>query len=168
MNTIENPFCAVADTACDRDVETGEGGKLAWDRFFRGEDMGFFGGVEWRTPIEKLTLKAEVSSDAYTREERDPEAGFERKSPFNFGAEYRIRPGVTLGGYYMYGDTLGVNIVVSGNPKQAAGAAEPRPGAAAGQPAAGGRQPQHRLGGRPAGAADGDRGDRQGARRRGS
>ena len=118
VNTIENPFCAVADTMCDRDVETGEGGKLAWDRFFRGEDMGFFGGVEWRTPIEKLTLKAEVSSDAYTREERDPEAGFERKSPFNFGAEYRIRPGVTLGGYYMYGDTVGVNIVISGNPKR--------------------------------------------------
>ena len=118
VNTIENPFCAVADSMCDRDVEIGEGGKLAWDRFFRGEDMGFFGGVEWRTPIEKLTLKAEVSSDAYTREQRDPDAGFERKSPFNFGAEYRIRPGVTLGGYYMYGDTVGVNIVLSGNPKR--------------------------------------------------
>ena len=80
--------------------------------------MGFFGGVEWRTPIDKLTLKAEISSDAYTREQRDPDAGFDRKSRFNFGAEYRIRPGVTLGGYYMYGDTVGVNIVLSGNPKQ--------------------------------------------------
>ena len=80
--------------------------------------MGFFGGVEWRTPIDKLTLKAEISSDAYTREQRDPDAGFDRKSRFNFGAEYRIRPGVTLGGYYMYGDTVGVNIVLSGNPKK--------------------------------------------------
>ena len=108
--------------------------------------MGFFGGVEWRTPIEKLTLKAEVSSDAYTREERDPEAGFERKSPFNFGAEYRIRPGVTLGGYYMYGDTARGEHRHLRQPEEAPGAAEPRPGAAAGQPAAAGRQPQHRLG----------------------
>ena len=118
VNTVENPFCAVAESMCDRDVEVGEGGKLAWDRFFSGEDMGFFGGVEWRTPIDKLTLKAEISSDAYTREQRDPDAGFDRKSRFNFGAEYRIRPGVTLGGYYMYGDTVGVNIVLSGNPKR--------------------------------------------------
>jgi hypothetical protein len=118
VNTVENPFCAVADSMCDRDTDVGEGGKLAWDRFFSGEDMGFFGGVEWRTPVEKLTLKAEVSSDAYTREQRDPDAGFERKSRFNFGAEYRLRPGVTLGGYWMYGDTVGVNIILSGNPKR--------------------------------------------------
>ena len=116
VNAVENPFCAVADAMCDRASETGEGGKLAFDSFFRGEDMGFFGGVEWRTPIDKLTLKAEISSDAYSREERDPDAGFERKSAVNVGAEYRIRPGVTLGGYYMYGDTLGLNIVISGNP----------------------------------------------------
>ena len=70
VNTVENPFCAVADTMCTRDEDFGEGGTIAWKRFFRGEDMGFFGGVEWRTPIDKLTLKAEVSSDAYTREQR--------------------------------------------------------------------------------------------------
>jgi hypothetical protein len=116
VNTVENPFCAVSDTMCTRAAETGEGGNIAWDDFFRGEDMGFFGGVEWRTPIDKLTLKAEVSSDAYDREQVN--SSFDRKSPVNFGAEYRIRPGITLGAYYMYGDTLGVNLVVSGNPKK--------------------------------------------------
>ena len=119
---------------------------------FHGEKMGFFGGVEWRTPIDKLTLKAEVSSDAYTREQQGPKASFERKSPINVGAEYRLREGITLGGYYMYGSTVGFNVVVSGNPykpltPQNLGT---RPGA--GQPAAGGRQLQHRLGRRPDGA----------------
>ena len=85
---VENPFCSVADAMCERDEEFGEGGTIAWKRYFRGQDMGFFGGVEWRTPIEKLTLKAEVSSDAYTREQQGQDATFERKSPFNFGAEY--------------------------------------------------------------------------------
>ena len=65
----------------------------------------------------KFTLKAEYSSDAYTREQ-EPDSDFERKSPLNFGAEYRWREGMTLGGYYMYGDAVGFNVVVSGNPKK--------------------------------------------------
>jgi hypothetical protein len=111
----ENPFCAISDAMCDRDEDFGEGGDVAWGRFFAGEDIGFFGGVEWRTPIDKLTLKAEYSSDAYDREEENSD--FRVRSPVNFGAEYRLTPGITLGGYYMYGDTVGVNVVFSGNPK---------------------------------------------------
>ncbi len=115
---VQNPFCSISESFCERNNDFGEGGKISWDTFFHGENMGFFGGVEWRTPIDKLTLKAEVSSDAYTREQQGPDSEFERKSPFNFGAEYRLRPGITLGGYYMYGSTLGFNVVVSGNPYQ--------------------------------------------------
>ncbi len=113
---VTNPFCSVADDFCTRENDFGKGGKPTFGAMFHGEDMGFFGGVEWRTPIDKLTLKAEVSSDAYTREQAGPDANFERKSPINVGAEYRLREGITLGGYYMYGTTVGFNIVVSGNP----------------------------------------------------
>lgn len=118
VNTAKNPFCAVSSGMCDRDDEYGEGGTIATGRFFRGEDMGFFGGVEWRTPIDKLTLKAEVSSDAYEREQVSPLTDFDRRSAFNFGAEYRLWPGVTVGGYYMYGDAVGFNVVLSGNPNR--------------------------------------------------
>ena len=105
---VENPFCAIADSFCTRENDFGEGGKPTFDAMFHGEEMGFFGGVEWRTPIDKLTLKAEISSDAYTREQQGPNASFKRKSPLNFGAEYRLREGITLGGYYMYGDDRGL------------------------------------------------------------
>jgi len=113
---VENPFCSVANSFCTRENDFGNGGKPTFDAMFHGEKMGFFGGVEWLTPIDKLTFKAEVSSDAYTREQQGPDASFERKSPVNFGLEYRPREGITLGGYYMYGDTVGFNVVVSGNP----------------------------------------------------
>jgi exopolysaccharide biosynthesis protein YbjH len=113
---VENPFCAISDGMCERDEDFGEGGDVAWGRFFRGEEMGIFGGVEWLTPIEGLTLKAEYSSDAYDREQLNSD--FRHRSPLNFGAEYRIREGLTVGGYYMYGDTVGVNVVFSGNPKK--------------------------------------------------
>jgi hypothetical protein len=29
-----------------------------------------------------------------------------------------VRPGITLGGYFMYGSTLGFNVVFSGNPNE--------------------------------------------------
>lgn len=109
---VSNPFCSMADTFCERQTDFGEGGKIAFDNFFSGEKMGFFGGVEWSTPVDGLTLKAEVSSDAYIPEEAD----FDNKLPVNFGAEYRLRDGITLGGYYMYGDAVGFNVVLSGNP----------------------------------------------------
>lgn len=113
-----NPLCSLSDDLCERDGDFGEGGNLSADNFFRGEDVGFFGGVEWRTPIDRLTLKAEYSSDAYDREQAGPESDFERKSRVNFGAEYRVTDGIMLGGYYMYGSTLGFNVAVSGNPNR--------------------------------------------------
>ena len=113
---FKNPFCAISSSFCDRENNYGQGGNVSYGTFFHGEDAALFGGVEWRTPIEKLTLKAEYSSDAYEREQRSPASTFKRKSPFNFGAEYRWREGVTVGGYYMYGDTIGFNIALSGNP----------------------------------------------------
>lgn len=113
---IENPLCAISDSFCTREINYGKGGKPTFKAMFHGEDMGFFGGVEWRTPVDKLTLKAEISSDAYNREQESTSAKFDRKSPFNFGAEYRMSERITLGGYWMYGDAVGFNVVVSGNP----------------------------------------------------
>ena len=46
----------------------------------------------------------------------------------------------------MYGDTVGFNVVFSGNPYKPLDPAEPRARAGAGERAAGERQPQHRLG----------------------
>ena len=117
-SNVKNPFCSVSDDFCTRDDDFDEGGNVAFNRFFHGEDMGFFGGVEWRTPVDGLTLKAEYSSDGYDREQAGPLADFERKSPVNVGAEWRVRPGITLGGYYMYGSSVGFNVVLSGNPKE--------------------------------------------------
>lgn len=113
---VENPFCALSDNFCTREIDYGKGGKPTFRAMFHGEDMGFFGGVEWRTPVEKLTLKAEISSDSYDREQQSPTASFDRKSPVNIGAEYRLTEGITLGGYWMYGDAVGFNVVFSGNP----------------------------------------------------
>jgi hypothetical protein len=118
-NTITNPFCEISEGACDRENDFGEGGKLSTDTFFRGQNVGFFGGVEWLTPVEGLRLKAEYSSDRYQREQfKSPASDFRVDSQFNFGAEYQVREGITIGGYYMYGSAVGVNVSLSGNPNR--------------------------------------------------
>ncbi|MBA3324516.1 MAG: YjbH domain-containing protein, partial [Rhodobacteraceae bacterium] len=116
VHGIENPFCAISSSACDRENDFGEGGKVSTNTFFRGQNVALFGGVEWQSPVDGLSFKAEYSSDDYKREQRSPTAEFKPNNQFNFGAEYRIREGITIGGYYMYGSEVGVNLAISGNP----------------------------------------------------
>jgi hypothetical protein len=63
-NGIDNPLCRGANRFCDRTQSTGTGGTVEFGQFFSGDEMGFFGGVEWRTPIDDLAFKAEYRDDA--------------------------------------------------------------------------------------------------------
>jgi hypothetical protein len=95
-------------------ISVGRGGNFSFDQFFRGP-MAMFGGVEWR-PTEKLSVKAEYSSDAYVLESEE-KGLFDRKSPFNFGIEYAINDYMTIGGYSLYGTEIAANLAVNFNPK---------------------------------------------------
>lgn len=90
------------------------GGELSTDQWFRG-DVAPFAGVEWQIN-DKWGLKAEYSSDAYELETNN--GNFERNSRFNFGAEYQATESVRIGGYYLYGSELGVNVQVQLDPNR--------------------------------------------------
>ncbi|MFW8637293.1 YjbH domain-containing protein [Cribrihabitans pelagius] len=89
------------------------GGELSYDQWFRGP-VAPFGGFEWQ-PSERLSLKAEYSSDAYVTETEDSDV-FERKSSLNYGAEYQYSERVRLGAYYLYGSEFGVTAQIQLNP----------------------------------------------------
>lgn len=97
---------------------SGTGGQLEATRWFRG-DAALFGGVSWRYN-NRVTLKAEYSSDAYLLETRSNRDFFERKSPLNFGIDYKVTEGVQAQAYYLYGSEFGaaVNFII--DPKQSA------------------------------------------------
>jgi hypothetical protein len=108
------------------------GGKPLLDQWFTGP-VGYFGGIEWQTPIERLRLKAEYSSDRYIPENEisgaRTAATFDRKSPINFGLEYDTKWGAKLGAYYMYGSEIGFSITTALNPNRGRGIVDraPRP-----------------------------------------
>jgi hypothetical protein len=96
-------------------IVVGFGGNFNAKQWFRGPAAAF-GGVEWQFN-DKWTLKAEYASDSYV-EESGTRRTFDNKSPYNFGLEYQPNKYVRLGGYYMYGSTLGLAGHVYLNPKK--------------------------------------------------
>lgn len=110
----------------DRPEETEEtGGTANFDHFFRGP-VAPFGGVSWRA-TDRLTLKAEYSSDDYAYE---VDRGiFEESSPWNFGAEYRIGPDTRLQVAYLHGEEVAAQLTFALDPKTPASgpANEPAP-----------------------------------------
>lgn len=63
---ISNPFCNVSDRFCDRPTGyTGLGGKIDYQRFFKGA-ASIFGGVEYQTPWAPLRLKLEYEGNNYS------------------------------------------------------------------------------------------------------
>ncbi len=95
-------------------IDIGEGGRPNTSQWFKG-DAAPFAGVEWQFN-DKLTLKAEYSSDDYVVES-GTRGTFDRSSPLNFGAEYKVYDALTVGAYYMYGSEVGVAAHITMNPK---------------------------------------------------
>lgn len=96
-------------------IVVGKGGKFNFGQWFKGPAAPF-GGVEWQVN-DKLSVKAEYSSDGYV-EEAGNRKTFDRSSPFNFGLEYQAYDSLSLGAYYMYGNEIGVAAHFTMNPKQ--------------------------------------------------
>jgi len=108
-NTVGNPLGAISSAFYDRHTTTtGLGGDFNLKEYFRGRKIGIFGGIDWRTPVDGLTLLAEISSDSYQRESST--GNFTPRSQFNFGASYQASGGVALGLGYLYGRVVAGNI----------------------------------------------------------
>jgi opacity protein-like surface antigen len=107
----------------------GQGGIPTYDRWFRG-DFAAFGGVAYQVS-DRLTLSAEYSSDAYVQETDTRGIGpvFDKKSPWNFGLDYRLRNGTQLSLYHVYGSEIGAQVTFHANPKKSAtpSGSEPAP-----------------------------------------
>ncbi|WP_032097284.1 MULTISPECIES: YjbH domain-containing protein [unclassified Alteromonas] len=103
---ITNPFCELKDSFCERPSGfSGRGGKVDYDQFFKGT-ASFFGGIEYQTPWEPLTLKLEFEGNDYSE---DRAGELEQDSRWNIGAVYRYKD-VDFSFNYQRGNTIGFGL----------------------------------------------------------
>jgi hypothetical protein len=111
--SFDNPLGVIDDRFDTRPGGfEGEGGDFSADNWFRGP-AALFGGIEWRQN-DRLTFKAEYSSDAYELEESVGVA--EVDSRFNFGVDYQITPNATASLYALRGNEIGLGFKYTLNP----------------------------------------------------
>ncbi|MDD5181157.1 MAG: YjbH domain-containing protein, partial [Gallionellaceae bacterium] len=90
---LRNPLGFVNKTFDTRNNIVGQGGNFALSSFFRGP-AALFGGMQYQTPWEPLTVKLEYDGNNYRHE---PLANNQpQRSPWNFGAVYRAARSVDL------------------------------------------------------------------------
>ena len=84
--------------------------KLRFGNYFSGEKMGFFWGVEYKTPIEGMTAKLEYST--VDKSTINLFQDYESKTAFNFGINYKIKNWLEIGAGFMHGNQLALHLTV--------------------------------------------------------
>lgn len=96
---LRNPFSLLSDRFDGTRSEINTiGGDVDFGQYFQGDDIGFFGGIMYDSPIEGLRLLAEYDSD-----DKSPIQDFEENIPFNFGVSYAPYSGISLTGAVLKG-----------------------------------------------------------------
>ena len=111
VDGFDNPLGSAFVDRPARDF--GAGGEVSLDAFFHG-DAAVFGGLRW-TPNDRFDLALEYSSDAYPYEDG---VAFDRRSPWNVGLTYALRPNLRVSAQYLYGAELGTQLTYVINPLQ--------------------------------------------------
>ena len=108
---VSNPF-KLLGSRFDTRPRTRSDGSANFTSFFRGP-AALFGGVQWRTPWDPLTLKLEYDGNDYQSEPQNNNQ--RRRSPFNVGLNYRVSPKVTLSAGFERGDKVMLGLTLSSN-----------------------------------------------------
>ena len=103
-----NPLKRIDDRFARRSSVTGLGGKARTADFFRGEDIGLFGGMAYRPHGGPLSFIAEYNSDTYPRE--TSRGTLDLKSPISVGVNWQVTPGMQLGASWQHGSQLGFKV----------------------------------------------------------
>ncbi|GEQ98806.1 hypothetical protein JCM17844_24430 [Iodidimonas gelatinilytica] len=108
-NHVGNPFGLISNSF-DRRGSANSRGSFNIGNYFSGDDIAFFGGVSWQTPIHGLSMLVEYSGS-------DPEFEplgnrFDEDFPVNFGMRYRPFPWLDMGLGFERGNTVSARTAI--------------------------------------------------------
>jgi len=91
---LSNPLAEISGVFANRNDVSEQGGEVNFN-FFSGQDVGFFGGLSYQTPIDGLQFIAEYDSDdnGVVQDRND--------NPLNLGLVYNPTPGIQLTASYL-------------------------------------------------------------------
>lgn len=91
---IDNPLIQLDDSFSTRKSGSAGGGKLQANTFFSGENIGIFGGVNYRVSSLPLSIMVEYNPDQYDFEfER---GGLRPRSPWSGAARWDFKSGISV------------------------------------------------------------------------
>lgn len=109
---IRNPLAVIFPSFENREPFTAGGGTFN-NVYFRGPRVGFFGGIQYATPIRGLTLKVEYDSNSYQQEGLDNAQPV--KTAINAGIDYRILPWLNATASLQRGNRFGLTLTATTN-----------------------------------------------------
>lgn len=110
---LGNPLSVISPKFNNRNFSTAATvGTLNSSSMFRGP-TSLFGGVQYQTPWQPLSLKLEYDGNDYQHEPQNNNQ--KQSSPFNFGMVYRVNPGVDLAVNWERGTTLAMGMSFHGD-----------------------------------------------------
>lgn len=100
----ENPLSVFSDRFLERSGFSGLGGEFSLDSYFRGPEVGLFGGLRYRIPAWRLDLLAAYNSDSYARERAL--GTIDKADPWSVGLDWEATPGIRFGVSWQQGNQL--------------------------------------------------------------
>ena len=92
---FSNPLAKISDSFAYRDDFTGRGGELSSGTFFRGQNVGLFGGLSYKLDSLPLSVMVEYNPDLYLWES-DYQGSYKPESPWTAGISWEALPGISL------------------------------------------------------------------------
>jgi hypothetical protein len=120
-SSLKNPLASLSTQFQTRTGGAARGGSVNVTNYFSGEEIAFFGGFAYRTPIEGLVFKFEYDPNDFQTEPNN--SVLEKTSAINFGFNYspfewmETSFAVERGYQYSFRMTLRSNLHAEGMPK---------------------------------------------------
>jgi len=119
-NTIKNPMINFGDSFRDRNKSSNQiggqfGGQVRTNSFFKGPQVGIFGGISYKIPNSNISFLAEYNTDSYIREIN--EGTISSSSAFSYGMKWTKLDSFNIGLSYQQGNQLGLSISSKFNTK---------------------------------------------------
>jgi len=105
---FENPMTWISDSFEVRDGFEGLGGELSTGAFFRGKEVGLFGGISYELPELPLTAMMEYNPDRYDRE--FSLGALRPKGPISAAVKWDALPGVSLTLSHQHNQEWGIEL----------------------------------------------------------